>query len=241
MMPDRELELSSMPPPMTADTIDLDYESLTPLIAEQVFRAYHSPLAGKGWAKALVEIWTKEGRSAWIGLAIIQQESSYCVANPDLDIDDRNLANPFSARWKKDKAFDKDGFRKNWLLKPDPAGSYTNLEHPELSTKGYRLPTLLESVQNAADIFKTRGWAYNEHPQAYKKAINGHIENLLTKFNIKKHGKGKTKATPPEQMQQREMPPPKFQLPWIDPNPAPRWPRAWVDIIPESYLNPSED
>jgi len=257
---------------LLVDTVDLDYESLTEPIAERSFRAYHSPLAGKGWGKALVEIWTSKGVSAWIGLAIIQQETSYCVKGPKRDIDERNLANPFGARFggykkghKFHHNFKKEKRAKNLILFPDHTASYVNKDHPEWSVEGYRLPTMRESVENAANRFKEKGWDYNETPEAYRKAINRHLVNLFEAFEIKRQGKGQTKPPLADQTQQQSgsgrgvtqqpangkgIRPPSYLPPWVDlipecypacrSQPA-RWPRPWVDIIPESYLNPRDD
>ncbi|MGB8843681.1 MAG: hypothetical protein WCC64_21730 [Aliidongia sp.] len=159
------------PDDINVDNIDKEIGPLTGDLATKILLARNSPLAGFGYD--LVSTFGREEISAWIGLAIIAEEASYGIYNNNHGLDERNLANPFSAHFTRPDQWPDCG--KNALLIADANGSYDahgvekdqkpHVVLAKCSTKGFRLPTFGESAHHAIQIIKSRGLdSYRETP-----------------------------------------------------------------------------
>src|SRR5436190_12561984 len=130
---------------VTVDNADAVFGPLTEDVAKQVFAAYDSPL--KSHAADLIDAFTKAKVSAWIGLAIIAQESSFANRKNNEDLDERNEANPFSVHFTQPGHWPK-GCKRNALLIADTGASYEPEEKvgKTCAAAGHRLPTFAESA-----------------------------------------------------------------------------------------------
>ena len=97
---------------VTVDNVEARFGPLTAEIAERVLNAYGSPLVGH--AQDLVSAFP----NAWIGLAIMMQESSFGNMGNNPGIDERNVANPFSVHFTAPAKWP-TGCKRNALLKPE--------------------------------------------------------------------------------------------------------------------------
>ena len=176
--------------PVTVDNVDELYGPLTEDIAKQVFTAYGSPLVGH--EKELISAFKDQGFSAWLGLAIIKQESSFANRDNNPTIDERNVANPFSVHFNTNLKRWPKGCGKNLLLIEDTGKEYTPGEtvKKECAAKGFRLSTFAESAQASAKTMAKLGKtkegidAYREEG-GYKKDLNGQLNNILNKIKLK--------------------------------------------------------
>lgn len=162
----------------STDTVEKDVGHLTWTLAEGVFEEYASPYWQHGKAKALIEIFTHEGVSPWIGLAVMKREASFGNKDNNHDLDERNIADPFGVHFNESKW--PEGAKKNLLLVPDPNGHYENEKNPAASADGYRLPTFEESATRCAATIRRATLArYNPRGQIYKEEIDSHLRQLL--------------------------------------------------------------
>lgn len=170
--------------PVTVDNVDKLYGSLTEDIAKQVFTAYGSPLAGN--EKSLISAFDAQGLSAWIGLAIIKQESSFANRANNPSIDERNEANPFSVHFNTDLKRWPKGCGKNLLLIGDAGKEYTPGEtvKKECAVKGFRLPTFAESAARAAKTIKDKGFEAYREEGGYKKDLNARLREIVSKIRL---------------------------------------------------------
>jgi len=170
--------------PVTVDNVDKLYGSLTEGIAKNVFDAYSSPLAGN--EKSLISAFEAQGLSAWIGLAIIKEESSFANRANNPDLDERNEANPFSVHFNTDLKRWPKGCGKNLLLIEDNKKEYTPSEtvKKECAAKGFRLPTFAESAAGAAKIIKNKGFEAYREKGGYKEVLNSHLRNMISKIKL---------------------------------------------------------
>jgi hypothetical protein len=162
----------------STDTVERDVGLLSWTLANGVLEEYGSPFWHLGKAKVLIDIFTREEVSPWIGLAVMKRESSFGNVANNHDLDDRNLANPFGVHFNQDKRFDQ--VKRNYLLVPDPSGSYTSDLKPAASVEGFRLSTFEESASAAAATIHKRTLSrYNVRGPAYKLEIDDHLRQLL--------------------------------------------------------------
>jgi len=174
-----------MPPDqITVDNIDQKLGRLTGDLATRILLARHSPLSGFG--DTLVSMFYQENVSAWIGLAIMAEEASYGVRRTGNNIDERNIANPFSvhftspARWPAP-------CHKNALLIPDGSGKYEpdqsapaeNTVDGRCAVDGYRLPSFAESAQHAINAIRRHGLDSYRETSGYKNDLNDRLRDLL--------------------------------------------------------------
>src|SRR5690348_5812637 len=140
---------------VTVDNADSALGPLTEDVVKQVFAAYDSPL--KGHEAELIDAFTKAKVSAWIGLAIIAQESSFANRKNNKDLAERNEANPFSVHFTQPGHWPK-GCKRNALLIADKGSRY----EPEdkvgktCAAADHRLPTFAESAAGAAKVVKEK-------------------------------------------------------------------------------------
>ena len=104
-------ELGPEIPKVTLDTVDKVFGPLTEDIVTKVFAAYGSPLGGHQ-----SELISAFGARAWVGLAIIAQESSFANHKNNPELDERNDANPFSVHFTASANW--PSCKKNALLIP---------------------------------------------------------------------------------------------------------------------------
>ena len=170
--------------PVTVDNVDKLYGSLTEDIVKQVFTAYSSPLAGN--EKSLISAFEAQGLSAWIGLTIIKQESSFANRANNPSIDERNEANPFSVHFNTDLKRWPKGCGKNLLLIEDAKKEYTPGEtvKKECAIKGFRLPTFAESAARAAKTIKDKGFEAYREEGGYKKDLNARLREMVSKIKL---------------------------------------------------------
>jgi hypothetical protein len=171
--------------PVTVDNVDKLYGPLTEDIAKQVFAAYGSPLAGN--ENSLISAFDAQGLSAWIGLAIIKQESSFANRANNPSIDERNVANPFSVHFNTNLKRWPKGCGKNLLLIEDTGKDYTPGEtvKKECAAKGFRLPTFAESAAKAAKIIKEKGFEAYREEGGYEKDLNARLREIVSKIKLK--------------------------------------------------------
>lgn len=163
---------------VTVDNVEARFGPLTAEIAERALKAYGSPLADH--AQDLVSAF----QNAWIGLAIMMQESSFGNMGNNPGIDERNVANPFSvhftapARWPA-------GCKRNALLKPEKGATYDPSGVPKnCAARDHRLATFAESAAAAAKVVaKGNLDAYREEA-GYTKDINARIRDILRKIHL---------------------------------------------------------
>jgi len=169
---------------VTVDNVDEVYGSLTDDIAKEVFAAYGSPLAGN--EKSLISAFDAQNLSAWIGLAIIKEESSFANRANNPDLDERNEANPFSVHFNTDRKRWPKGCGKNLLLIEDNKKEYTPGEtvKKECAAKGFRLPTFPESAAGAAKTIKNKGFEAYREKGGYKEVLNGHLRDMISKIKL---------------------------------------------------------
>jgi hypothetical protein len=168
---------------VTLDTIEHTFGPLTKEIAAQVFAAYDSPLAGH--ESELISAFDEAGLSAWIGLAIIAQESSFANRSNNASLDERNEANPFSVHFTAPQKWPK-GCAKNALLIAAQGQNYEPEEKvgKNCAAKDHRLPTFADSAKAAAKIVKEKGFAvYREEP-GYEKDLNQRLNNIVRKIGL---------------------------------------------------------
>jgi hypothetical protein len=154
-----------------------------------VFTAYGSPLTGH--EKELIAAFADQGLSAWLGLAIVKQESSFANKDNNPDIDERNVANPFSVHFNTNLRRWPKGCGKNLLLIEETGKDYTpdKTVDSKCAAKGFRLPTFAESAQASAKTMAKLGKtkegidAYREEG-GYKKDLNGQLRNILSKIKL---------------------------------------------------------
>jgi hypothetical protein len=187
----RDDDKKSKPTPATIDSVDDLYGPLTEDLAKQAFTAYGGALVGN--EKAVIAAFKAEGFSGWMGLAIIKQESSFANKANNPDIDERNVANPFSVHFNTSlKAWPK-GCGKNLLLIAEAGKNYTPSKDvkKECAAKDFRLPTFAESATASAKTMgklakKKEGIdAYREEP-GYKKDLNTMLNEILNKIKAKR-------------------------------------------------------
>lgn len=174
---------------MTVDNVDELYGGLTEDIAKQVFAAYGSPLAGH--EKELISAFQNQGLSAWMGLAIIKQESSFANKDNNPSIDERNMANPFSVHFNTNLKRWPKGCGKNLLLIEDAGKEYTpdKTVDSKCAAKGFRLPTFAESARASAKTMAKLGKtkegidAYREEG-GYKKDLNGQLRDIVNRIKL---------------------------------------------------------
>jgi hypothetical protein len=179
----RDEKRNAIPPDthkITLDNVEQVVGPLTAEIVEMVFTAYDSPLVKKGYGTNLISTFKQQMFSGWVGLAIIARDSSYANARNNKEIDDRNVANPFSAHfthpnqvWHKDQYLDLENGKyicdKNSLLVPDANGSYDCSTHSICMVPGYRLATFKESAVKSASILRAVGYDHYRETAGYKK------------------------------------------------------------------------
>ena len=174
---------------LTVDNVDELYGPLTEDIANKVLNAYGSPLVGN--EKTLITDFVAEGVSAWMGLAIIKEESSFANRDNNPSIDERNVANPFSVHFNTNLKRWPKGCGKNLLLIEESGKDYTPGENvsKDCAVKGFRLPTFEESAKASAKtmakLAKTKKGidAYREEG-GYKGVLNGHLRNMVSKIKL---------------------------------------------------------
>ncbi|HEV7745428.1 MAG TPA: hypothetical protein VGO56_10570 [Pyrinomonadaceae bacterium] len=175
----------------TVDNVDDLYGPLTEDLAKQAFSAYGGALVGN--EQALISAFKAEGFSGWMGLAIIKQESSFANKANNSDIDERNVANPFSVHFNTSLKGWPKGCGKNLLLIAEAGKNYTPSKDvkKECAAKDFRLPTFTESATASAKTMgklakKKEGIdAYREAP-GYKKDLNGMLNDILNKIKAKR-------------------------------------------------------
>jgi hypothetical protein len=170
-------------PRATLETVDQIFGPLTAEIAARVFAAYDSPLAGN--ETELISAFADSKLSAWIGLTIIAQESSFANRNNNPSLDARNTANPFSVHFTSPKKWPK-GCGKNALLVEAPGENYAPEEHVDkkCAAKDHALPSFARSAQAAAKIVKEKGLSvYREEP-GYEDDLNERLNSILRKINL---------------------------------------------------------
>jgi hypothetical protein len=177
--------------PATIDNVDELYGPLTEDLAKQAFTAYGGALVGN--ESALIGAFTAAGLSGWTGLAVIKQESSFANKDANADIDERNIANPFSVHFNKTLGKWPKGCGKNLLLMPEAGKSYTPTDpkKKDCAAKDFRLPTFTESAtasaKTLAKLAKAEGGidAYREEG-GYKKDLNSMLNDILRKIKAKR-------------------------------------------------------
>jgi len=172
----------SKTPSVTLKTVEETFGPLTKEIGVKVFSAYESPLAGN--ESELISAFQGQGLSAWIGLAIIAQESSFANQSNNPDVDERNKANPFSVHFTSPKKF--KGCGKNALLIAAPGENYTPSDKvgQKCAAADHRLPTFAESAKAAAKIVKEKGFAaYREEP-GYEKDLDQRLNDILRRIKL---------------------------------------------------------
>ncbi len=171
---------------ITVDNVDKEIGALTEKQAEAVFSAYSSPLAGKGNGKALLHVFLTKGFSDWVGLAIIKQECSFANRANNKGIDERNVANPFSAHFTDPSKWP-EGCKRNALLIPDKDGKYEPADSAvdkKCAASGYRLPTFAESANQSASILERATFKKYREAGGYKDEINGQLNDILRKIEL---------------------------------------------------------
>jgi hypothetical protein len=168
----------------TTDTVERDVGKPSWSLAEGVFEEYGSPYWHKGRAKALIDIFTREEVSPWIGLAVMKREASFGNTGNNPSLDERNIADPFGVHFNENPNWPA-GAKKNLLLVPEAGASYVNKANPEASAVGYRLPTFEESAHRCAVTIRNRTLVkYNPRGLAYKAEIDDHLRQILRRtFN----------------------------------------------------------
>jgi hypothetical protein len=166
---------------VTADDVDEKVGPLTAEIAEKVLAAYGSPFAGQG--ATLVAAFEGQGVPAWIGLAIMKEESSLGNHDNNAGLDERNDANPFSVHFTQPERWS-ERCKKNALLISDPNGSYTSQVRAECSAKGVRLPTFQEAAKGSARTVQRKGLDAYREKSGYKAVINGHLNDMVRKIKL---------------------------------------------------------
>jgi hypothetical protein len=170
-------------PAVTVDNVDDVFGPLTEDVAKQVFAAYGSPL--KGHEAELIAAFEKAKVSAWIGLAIIAQESSFANRENNKDLDERNEANPFSVHFTQPKQWP-EGCKRNALLIADKGKKY----EPEdkvgktCAATDHRLPTFAESAAAAAKIVKDKGLEAYREQGGYAKDLNQRLHDITRKIKL---------------------------------------------------------
>jgi hypothetical protein len=169
---------------VTVDNVDSVFGPLTEDVAKQVFAAYDSPL--KGHEAELIDAFTKAKVSAWIGLAIIAQESSFANRKNNKDLDERNEANPFSVHFTQPGHWPK-GCKRNALLIADKGKDYEPEEKvgKTCAADGHRLPTFAESAAAAAKIVRDKGLEAYREEGGYAKDLNARLRDVARKIKLK--------------------------------------------------------
>ncbi len=163
----------------STDTVDRDVGPLGLTLAEGILEEYESPFAGTGDAQILLNTFTEEHVSPWIGLAVMKRESSFGNKANNKDLDERNLADPYGVHFNEKKDWP-DGAKKNLLLVQDAHGSYVSKTNPAASVVGYRLPTFQESTTRCAVSIHNRSLiGYNPRGREYKAEIDDHLSQIL--------------------------------------------------------------
>ncbi len=140
---------------------------------------------------SLIYAFKAQDLSAWLGLAIIKEESSFANRANNPKLDERNEANPFSVHFNTDLKRWPKACGKNLLLIKDAAKEYTpgDTVKKECSAKGFRLPTFDESAQASAKTMAKLGKskkgidAYREEG-GYKAVLNGHLRDMISKIKL---------------------------------------------------------
>jgi hypothetical protein len=173
---------------ITIDNVDERLGRLTGDKATRILFALNSPLAG--WGSALVSMFDRENVSAWLGLAIIGAEASFGInhgfdADHNRNVDERNIANPFSVYFNNPKQWPV-GCGRNSLLKHDVNGRYNVSDKKydgktiNCSAVGYRLPTFGESASGAIQTIKRKGIRSYSESKDYVDRLN-RIFNSIAK------------------------------------------------------------
>jgi Domain of unknown function (DUF4157) len=171
------------PPKVTLATVEETVGLLTSELAAKAFTAYSSPLAGH--EDELIAAFDGQKLSAWIGLAIIAQESSFANQANNPSLDERNEANPFSVHFTSPTKWPK-GCGKNALLIADAGKSYAPSEkvNKQCAAKGHRLPTFAESAKAAAKVVATKGLAAYREAGGYEQDLNARLNNILQRIHL---------------------------------------------------------
>jgi hypothetical protein len=163
----------------STDTVERDVGLLSWSLAEGVFEEYGSPYWHEGKARVLIDVFTAEEVSPWIGLAVMKREASLGNTTNNPHLDERNLADPFGVHFNESPDWPENA-KKNLLLVPDAAASYIDKVTPAASAKGYRLPTFEESASRAAVTLRKRTLVgYNPRGLGYKDEIDDHLRQIL--------------------------------------------------------------
>jgi len=163
---------------VTVDNVEARFGPLTAEIAERVLQAYGSPLADH--AQDLVSAFA----NAWIGLAIMMQESSFGNSDNNPGIDERNVANPFSVHFTAPAKWPA-GCKRNALLKPEKGATYEPSGVPkECAARDHRLAKFAESAAAAAKVVAKGNLDAYREAAGYTKDINARIRDILRKIHL---------------------------------------------------------
>jgi hypothetical protein len=171
-------------PKVTLDTVEKVFGPLTKDIVSKVFAAYGSPLSSH--ESELISAFEAHKLSAWVGLAIIAQESSFANQKNNPGLDERNEANPFSVHFTSPAKWPK-GCARNALLIADPGKNYQPSEKvgKKCAATGHRLPTFAESASASAKIVDGKGLAAYREEGGYEKDLNARLNDILKRINLK--------------------------------------------------------
>ena len=167
-------------PKVTLDTVDKVFGPLTEDIVTKVFAAYDSPLGGHE-----SELISAFADRAWVGLAIIAQESSFANQKNNPSLDERNEANPFSVHFTNPAKWPK-GCARNALLIADPGTTYEPSKKvgKKCAATGHRLPTFAESASASAKIVRGKGLAAYREEGGYEKDLNARLNDILKRIKL---------------------------------------------------------
>ena len=169
-------------PKVTLDTVEKVFGPLTKEIVTNVFAAYGSPLGGH--ESELISAFGAHKLSAWIGLAIIAEESSFANRKNNPNLDERNEANPFSVHFTSPKKW--PGCGRNALLIADPGKTYEPSEKvgKKCAATGHRLPTFAESADASAKAVATNGLAAYREEGGYEPDLNARLNDILKRIKL---------------------------------------------------------